>query len=61
MVAPIITLVIGGAVAFLAFQTSGIETGMEETAAPAAIESPAGSEPVGEEPAEESEDMEVSE
>lgn len=55
MVAPIFTLVLGGAVAFLAFQTSKIETGMEDSAAPAAIEAPAGSETADEEPAEESE------
>jgi len=58
MVAPIITLVLAGAVAFLAFQTGGIETGMEEAPAPAPIEAPVDEEPADEEPVEEAEETE---
>ena len=48
MVAPIITLLIAGGVTFLAFQTSTIETGMED-AAPAPMEALAEEEPAPEE------------
>ena len=55
MVAPIITLLLAGAVAFRAFKTSTVPTGMENAGAPALVEAPAADEPVDEEPAEESE------